>query len=127
MRVYSSLLVADKSGAILHRSREAAALVGYMNGNHPHPGCLTLDTNTRLHICEKANMCDVAKGPNVVCIQPVLAHLRDGDLAEGPMVDDLEGEAELAPDYLEELVEKYVPYPVKILANIMQALWQDRQ
>jgi DNA cross-link repair 1C protein len=70
-----------------------------MCGNSPHPGCLTLNENVRLHSCEKSNTCASAKGPNVVRIQPVIAHmLGGGDIAEagvGGGGDDLEREAEL--------------------------------
>lgn len=78
---------------------EASALVGYMCGNSPHDGCLTSDTNVRIHSCEKGNMCETAQEPSVVRIQPIVARLPDGSqLAEegvGGGGDDLERAAEI--------------------------------
>ncbi|TQW00035.1 hypothetical protein V2A60_005448 [Cordyceps javanica] len=92
MRIYSSL--SGKSG-----DSRFASLTGYMCGNAWHPGCLTLDENVRLHSCEKGNLCSVASRPNVVKIQPVVAHLVDGtDIAEagvGGGGNDLQRDAEL--------------------------------
>lgn len=98
MKIYQSLAikppVKDCFQTTVHLSSEAPALVGYMCGNSPHPGCLTSDPNVRIHSCEKGNMCAVAQAPNVVCIQPVVAHLPNGaDLVEvgvGGGGDDLE-------------------------------------
>jgi DNA cross-link repair 1C protein len=103
MKIYQSLRMQnspdDRFGPSIHHSREAPALVGFMCGNSPHPGCLTSDTNVRLHSCEKGNMCGVAQQASVVRIQPVIAHLSDGrDMSEvgvGGGGDDLEREAEL--------------------------------
>ncbi|KAB5566682.1 beta-lactamase-like protein [Coniochaeta sp. 2T2.1] len=102
MKVYKSLVAKDASnkfGAQFHFSPEAPGLVGFMCGNTHHEGCLTLDETVRLHSCEKGNYCStVQKGP-VVRIQPIIAHLPDGqDLAEigvGGGGDDLERDAEL--------------------------------
>ena len=105
----------DRFGPSIHHSPGAPALVGFMCGNSPHPGCLTSDTKVRLHSCEKGNMCAVAQAPSVVRIQPVIAHLPSGgDLSEvgvGGGGDDLEREAELdhlSPDDLQTLLTRYV-------------------
>lgn len=103
MKIYQSLaikpLAKDCLHTTVHLSPEAPALVGYMCGNSPHPGCLTSDPNVRIHSCEKGNMCAVARAPNVIRIQPVVAHLPSGaDLVEvgvGGGGDDLEREAEI--------------------------------
>lgn len=62
-------------------------------------------------------MCAVARGPNVVRIQPVIAHLRNGaDLAEvgaGGGGGDLEREAELDLGLMQDiqtLTEMYASY-----------------
>lgn len=52
----------------------------------------------RLHSCEIGNMCEVARRPSTVKIQPIVAHIRGGDLEElgiGGGGEDLEREAEL--------------------------------
>ena len=82
---------------------ESPALMGYMCGNAPHPGCLTADKNVRLHSCEKGNMCEIARRPTTVKIQPIIAHLDGEDLTEvgvGGGGDDLEREVEL--EYLDQ-------------------------
>jgi DNA cross-link repair 1C protein len=100
--IYNSLKtrISDgKSSREQHLSIEAPALTGFTCGNAPHLGCLTAEQNVRLHSCEKGNVCSVAQGPNIVRIQPVIAHLSTGnDIPEvgvGGGGDDLEREAEL--------------------------------
>ncbi|KAH8711634.1 Protein artemis [Beauveria bassiana] len=92
MRIYTSL--SSKIGD--HRF---ASLTGYMCGNAWHPGCLTTDESARLHSCEKGNLCSVASRPNVVKIQPIVAHLANGtDIAEagvGGGGNDFQRDAEL--------------------------------
>ncbi|KGQ06797.1 hypothetical protein BBAD15_g7885 [Beauveria bassiana D1-5] len=92
MRIYTSL--SSKIGD--HRF---ASLTGYMCGNAWHPGCLTTDESARLHSCEKGNLCSVASQPNVVKIQPIVAHLANGtDIAEagvGGGGNDFQRDAEL--------------------------------
>jgi DNA cross-link repair 1C protein len=103
MRMYRSLLAqgsTEKHGTLqLHHSPEAPALSGFMCGNSPHPGCLTLDDSVRLHSCEKGTYCSVVNNAPVVWIQPIVAHLPDGrdmvELGIGGGADDLEREAEL--------------------------------
>ncbi|KJZ76945.1 hypothetical protein HIM_03822 [Hirsutella minnesotensis 3608] len=101
--VYGALrnrLSAGKHVIDQHISAEAASLTGHTCGNTPHPGCLTSDTDVRLHSCERGNMCAVARSPNVVIIQPIITRLPNGQqLAEagvGGGGEDLEREAELA-------------------------------
>lgn len=102
MKVYKSLVAKDannKFGAQFHLSPEAPGLVGFMCGNTYHSGCLTLDETVRLHSCEKGNYCSTVQRGPVVRIQPIIAHLENGqDLAEigvGGGGDDLERDAEL--------------------------------
>ncbi|RCI15978.1 hypothetical protein L249_3024 [Ophiocordyceps polyrhachis-furcata BCC 54312] len=96
LRVYGALRTSNDQ----HLASCAAALMGHMCANTPHPGCLTSDPHVRLHSCEKGTMCAVATGPNVVSIQPIVARLPNGEaLAEqgvGGGGEDLEREAELA-------------------------------
>ncbi|KAF4121425.1 DNA repair metallo-beta-lactamase [Geosmithia morbida] len=102
MKIYKSLQARVSDGRLsttVHLTPEAPALVGHMCGNSPHPGCLTKQENVRLHSCEKGNMCEVARQPSVVHIQPVVAHLENGaDLDEvgiGGGGDDLDRKAEI--------------------------------
>ncbi|EFZ02339.1 artemis protein [Metarhizium robertsii ARSEF 23] len=62
-----------------HLAAGAAVLTGHMCGNTQHLGCLTSDTSVRIHSCEKANMCSVAKHPSVVSIRPVVCRLPGGE------------------------------------------------
>ncbi|KPM43263.1 hypothetical protein AK830_g3245 [Neonectria ditissima] len=100
-----------------HLTPESPALTGYMCGNAPHPGCLTSDETVRLHSCEKGNMCEAARRPSTVIIQPIITHLANGEnLAEvgvGGGGDDLQREAEL--DYLDQ----------GGLSTLLDALWVD--
>jgi DNA cross-link repair 1C protein len=112
MRIYRSLLTKgseDKYGAQVHHSPEAPGLVGFICGNTPHAGCLTLDDSVRLHSCEKGTFCSViVDSPDVVWIQPIIAHLPDGrdmvELGIGGGGEDLEREAELDLCSPEEIV-----------------------
>ncbi|KAF2273485.1 uncharacterized protein EI97DRAFT_383564 [Westerdykella ornata] len=68
-----------------HDIREAPALCGYMNGNHFHPGCLTSDTNVRLHSCERGAGCPVVDhdtAAKVVHIMPIITRTGDAEIAE---------------------------------------------
>lgn len=61
--------------------REAAALCGFMNGNHISPGCLTSSENVRIHSCERGMGCSVLdndKEGNIVHIVPIVS--RDGQV-----------------------------------------------
>lgn len=115
MRIYNSLRTqsgSSRQSADLYLTQEAPALTGFMCGNSPQPGYLTSDTSVRLHSCEKGNTCTVACGLNVVSIQPIIAHLKDGgDLKEmgiGGGGDDLQRDVELdflSPNDLRALLE----------------------
>ncbi|KAJ4138063.1 hypothetical protein NW768_001879 [Fusarium equiseti] len=99
--IYNSLKSRNPNSrfhADIHLTPESPALTGHLCGNTPHPGCLTADINVRLHSCEKGNMCEVAQRPTTVSIQPIIAHLSTGDLAEigvGGGGDDLQRGVEL--------------------------------
>ncbi|KAF7549468.1 hypothetical protein G7Z17_g6357 [Cylindrodendrum hubeiense] len=108
LRIYGSLKARPSEGRFsndYHLTPESPALTGYMCGNASHPGCLTSDKAVRLHSCEKGNMCEVARDPSTVIIQPIIARLATGEnLAEagvGGGGDDLQREAEL--DFLDNL------------------------
>ncbi|KAI5459416.1 hypothetical protein BGZ63DRAFT_448023 [Mariannaea sp. PMI_226] len=102
LRIYGSLKARSSEARFssdYHLAPESPALTGYMCGNAPHPGCLTADETVRLHSCEKGSMCQAARRPSTVSIQPIIAHLPGGqDMVEvgvGGGADDLQREAEL--------------------------------
>jgi DNA cross-link repair 1C protein len=84
--VYNSLRVKDsinRYGSQFHMTAEAPNLVGFMCGNSSHKGILTSDERVRLHSCEKGNYCKTIEDAPVVWIEPIVAHLSDGqDLTE---------------------------------------------
>lgn len=102
-RMYASLCAqvanSDRFGPIFHHSKEAPSLVGFRCGNTHQPGCLTEDTNVRIHSCEKGNLCDVVRNSPVVRIRPIVARLENGtSLVENGVGGggiDLEREVEL--------------------------------
>ncbi|KAL3593970.1 hypothetical protein FPOAC2_08272 [Fusarium poae] len=105
LHIYSSLKSKkpkSPSEANVHLTAESPALTGHMCGNTPQSGCLTSDTNVRLHSCERGSMCEVASRPMTVSIQPIITHLSpEEDLAEvgvGGGGEDLKQEAELDLD-----------------------------
>ncbi|RSL55468.1 hypothetical protein CEP54_009373 [Fusarium duplospermum] len=107
LRIYGSLKSRPSEARFssdVHLTPESPALTGHMCGNTPHQGCLTPDKNVRIHSCEKGAMCEVARRPSTVTIQPIIAHLPTGQhLAEvgvGGGGDDLQREAEL--DFLDQ-------------------------
>ncbi|KAL7973372.1 beta-lactamase-like protein [Trichoderma sp. SZMC 28014] len=98
--IFNSLTASsDRSGFGSHLTPNAAALSGFMCGNAFQPGCLTANTDVRLHSCESGNMCSIAKQPSVVRIQPVIASLPNGNVMHeagiGGGGEDLEREMEL--------------------------------
>lgn len=115
MQVYRSLVTKDvrnKYGAELHMASEAPGLVGFMCGNTQHEGCLTMDDSVRIHSCEKGNYCPNVQNSPVVWIQPIVAHLPNGqDITEmgvGGGGDDLVREAELdsmSPEEIQHLLQ----------------------
>ncbi|KAF2789205.1 hypothetical protein K505DRAFT_410456 [Melanomma pulvis-pyrius CBS 109.77] len=65
--------------------REASALCGFRNGNHIQPGCLTSQSNTRLHSCERGMGCpviDADTAANIVHIIPIVTRVNGTDVAE---------------------------------------------
>lgn len=127
MRVYKSLVAKDsnsKFGAQFHMAPEAPALVGFMCGNTQHQGCLTLDEDVRLHSCEKGDYCQRVQDGPVVWIQPIIAHLPNGqDIAElgiGGGGDDLKRDAELdyfSAGYIEDFLDMSVMQVQKGLSH----------
>lgn len=82
LRVFNSLKSRSSDQPFspeFHLAAGAAVLTGHMCGNTQHVGCLTSDTSVRIHSCEKANMCSVAKHPSVVSIRPVVCRLPGGE------------------------------------------------
>ncbi|XEV05661.1 hypothetical protein FSHL1_010948 [Fusarium sambucinum] len=105
LRIYNSLKSKNpksQSEANVHLTAESPALTGHMCGNTHQPGCLTSETNVRLHSCERGSMCEVASKPTTVLIQPIITHLSpEEDLAEvgvGGGGEDLKQGAELDLD-----------------------------
>lgn len=105
-----------------HTGPEVPALVGFMCGNTPHPGCLTDDVTVRLHSCERGNQCATMRNTQVVHIVPVIARLSDGtDVAEagvGGGWDDLEREAELDLSSLQGFLDAYDKEPPPVLGPL---------
>jgi DNA cross-link repair 1C protein len=67
------------TGPLAH---EGPALVGYICGNAPQKGCLTSNTEVRLHSCENGMQCEKID-KNTVWIRPIIARTKDGvELAE---------------------------------------------
>jgi len=61
---------------------EGPVLAGYQCGNTPQLGCLTRDTNVRIHSCEKGMRCD-AITDNTVWIRPIVTRTKLGvEIAE---------------------------------------------
>ncbi|GAB0137641.1 hypothetical protein EsDP_00005898 [Epichloe bromicola] len=89
----------DPFSADFHLTTGAAALNGHLCGNTQHPGCLTSDQNVRIHSCEKANMCSIAKKAEIISIRPVVCRLPGGETimeaGVGGGGKDLSREAEL--------------------------------
>ncbi|KAG0651652.1 DNA cross-link repair 1C [Hyphodiscus hymeniophilus] len=62
-------------------AHEGPALTGYKCGNAPQAGCLTSDTNVRLHSCEKGLHCGKLDD-KTVWIRPIVTRTRHGEMAE---------------------------------------------
>ncbi|CAJ2505819.1 Uu.00g132130.m01.CDS01 [Anthostomella pinea] len=112
MNVYRSLVTRSNDNrwaTQTHLSKEAPFLVGFTCGNHQHDGCLTLDENARLHSCEKGMGCSVMENKPVVWIQPIVAHLKNGqDIVEvgiGGGGDDLNRTTTFTPEDLVALLQ----------------------
>ncbi|KAI0004386.1 Metallo-hydrolase/oxidoreductase [Xylariaceae sp. FL0662B] len=79
--VYKSLAIKsidNRFATQTHLSKEAPSLAGFTCGNYQHEGCLTLDENVRIHSCEKDMGCSVMENEPIVWIQPIVAHLQNG-------------------------------------------------
>lgn len=110
MNIYQSLVAKDSSnkyGAEFHLAPEAPGLVGFMCGNTRYEGCLTMDEGVRIHSCEKGNYCSTVQNSPVVWIQPIVAHLPNGqdvtEMGVGGGGDDLVREAELDSTSTDEI------------------------
>jgi len=77
LRLFGSLVEGGRDGYTMF---EGPALVGFSIGNHEHDGCLTRDTNVRLHSCEPGTPCyaELSQNENVVWITPIVSRLKDG-------------------------------------------------
>jgi DNA cross-link repair 1C protein len=59
--------------------REAPPLTGFRLGNHSKTGCLTSDSDVRLHSCERGNPCPMMDAnEEVVWIVPIISRLTNG-------------------------------------------------
>lgn len=85
LKLYQSLRVGsndskDSPGSF--QIFEAPALAGFQCGNSSQVGCLTHDTNSRLHSCEKGMRCDKITH-NTVWIRPIVTRTKLGvEIAE---------------------------------------------
>jgi hypothetical protein len=74
---------------------EGPSLSGCSVGNHYHPGCLSGESETRLHSCEPGSKChaSLTNSQNVVWITPIISRLSDGtellELGAGGGMNDL--------------------------------------
>ena len=80
-------------------SQEGAALCGFKLGNHYHDGCLSEDSSTRLHSCDRNMGCEVFNSPKTVYIIPGVTMDTNGqiirELGAGGGLGDLKDIAEL--------------------------------
>ena len=68
----------DKSdGSASFHVSEGPVLAGFQCGNTPQVGCLTRDTNVRIHSCEKGLRCE-AVNDNTVWIRPIVTRTNLG-------------------------------------------------
>jgi hypothetical protein len=86
-RIYGSLssLRNKQLKELGHDIRESPALCGYKNGNHFQPGCLTDNSNVRIHSCERGMGCPVIDGDTaakVVRIIPIITRSDGAEIAE---------------------------------------------
>lgn len=75
--VYTSLAKANNGLGC----QEAAALTGFMLGNHRMEGCLTKDPYVRIHSCEHGFKCPVIRefrNNEVIQIVPIISRTKDG-------------------------------------------------
>ncbi|EXJ95735.1 hypothetical protein A1O1_00859 [Capronia coronata CBS 617.96] len=76
LRIFRS---SDENGGDSYRN-ESASLTGFMVGNHKRPGCLTAESNVRVHSCEPGSKChsSIKNSKNVKWITPIISRLKDG-------------------------------------------------
>jgi hypothetical protein len=113
--------------------QEATALCGFRHGNHIQPGCLTSQSDVRIHSCERGMGCPVVDRDTearIVHIIPIVTRAGDTEIAElgaGGGKGDLDQKEELdtndAVDVakLMELCTKTIKAP-DTLANVLALL-----
>ncbi|KAF2017901.1 hypothetical protein BU24DRAFT_346117, partial [Aaosphaeria arxii CBS 175.79] len=138
-RLYTSLSTAKnkelRDSRLGFDIREAAALCGFRNGNHIQQGCLTSNTNVRLHSCERGMGCpimDKDTDSNIVHIIPIISRTNGVEIAEvgaGGGKGDLDQREELDTssvgdiDELKELCKREID-DEELLSRVL-ALLQD--
>lgn len=76
MRLFDATIEDSKDG---YSTLEGPALVGFPVGNSIHPGCLSRDSDTRLHSCEPGMPCHrELQHKKVVWITPIISRMTDG-------------------------------------------------
>jgi DNA cross-link repair 1C protein len=76
LRLFSSIAEEPRAG---FTTFEVTQLIGFDFGHARHPGCLSNDTNSRIHSCEPGSPCHTSlKEKNVVWITPIISRLEDG-------------------------------------------------
>ncbi len=102
-------------------------MTGYKCGNTLQPGCLTNDTNVRLHSCERGVHCPVVLNENTVWIKPVVTRTQVGEEIEemgiGGGGGDLTEHQELEVDnaIIHQLLGLFPKMAEPIMQDIKQA------
>ncbi|CAI6339336.1 unnamed protein product [Periconia digitata] len=120
----------QRSGLQVH---EAPALCGFRNGNHMQPGCLTSNSDVRIHSCERGMGCAVMDqtNPQIVHIVPIVNRVGTTDILEagaGGGHGDLNQAEELETGDMEKMAElcsAHIKDPEilsKVLSLFQQAL-----
>ncbi|KAI9805885.1 MAG: hypothetical protein M1825_000499 [Sarcosagium campestre] len=113
IKLYNSLkkIRTDRGLAPLQafKSADAAALCGYQYGNRYQAGCLTVDSTSRIHSCERGSGCSYAEKSDVVHIIPIVSRASNGDfiseLGAGGLGMAYIQELEIPdPDYADQLI-----------------------
>ena len=58
---------------------EGPALCGFVCGNRHQPGCLTEDTDVKIHSCERGIHCESLKSKDTVWIRPIITRTQSGE------------------------------------------------